>query len=147
MQKLICLLPPTYTLSLRWFSCCQLVILPFDVNYKQCNKSGISVASAAVSMANWQQQTVNGSNSRLKCCHIMDGGNITLFWQYTHLNDLLRSIVEPEMTNVTTQQVLATLSHQPSLCLVNTAHLPPLLLIDVQPSNTHCGKDVWKQLL
>jgi hypothetical protein len=41
---------------------------------------------------------------------------------------------------VVTEQVLATLPHSPSLCVANTALVPPLLLIDAPPSNAQCGR-------
>jgi hypothetical protein len=47
-----------------------------------------------------------GVSSRI-CHHIMEGGNINCFCSCTCLNDQLRLVVEPEMNNVTKQQVTA----------------------------------------
>lgn len=71
-------------------------------------------------LLNWQEWKVNGHSSRLWYHHIMEEGNMTSVCQCTCLNNLLRLVVEPKITNFTPQQLL---SYPPNLVWKHSQHI------------------------
>jgi hypothetical protein len=77
--------------------------LGHDVDtFKHWSRRNISVPSAAVCMANWQQWTM-AEGKGLCCCYIMAGGNVTLICWCTRLNDLIRKWLMSQQSSWWTQ--------------------------------------------
>jgi hypothetical protein len=104
MQKPICVF--FHPLPFRWFTHCQLIIPLFDMvlvtKYKQCNRSGIFMPSAALCMENWQQQAWLGLITNIVLSYYRRRKYNSLLIKYKFKwSAQVRSVAETKVTNST----------------------------------------------